>query len=99
MTESPFRHKQPTKPLLSGLRNLYDYCDIQRRAAARAFLAGVDASDLTFHTNLRRNRMGANRTKRLSLNLVVGEYLHITGLTLSDAHGALQVVENLKKTW
>jgi hypothetical protein len=93
MTESPFPHKL----ILGSFRNLNHYSDIQGRAAARAFLAGGDAWKFTLHNNLRRNRMGANRTKRLSLNLVVGEHFHNSGLTLSDAFTAPQVVENWKK--
>ena len=70
---------------LGGLRNLYHHGDVQRRRATWTSLAGRYASIPAPQVDLRRHRMGADRTVNLPLDVILNECLHGFSLTSSDA--------------
>jgi len=71
---------QPTLALvrtrLCGFRNLYYHGDVQRRRATRTSLARRHARVPALQVDVRRHRMGADRTMDLPLDSILTEYFH-----------------------
>ena len=77
---------------LGGLRDLYHHGDVQRRRASWTSLAGRYASKPAPQVDLRRHRMGTDRTMDLPLDVIRDECFHGLCLTSSDAKLVPRVV-------
>ena len=70
---------------LGGFRNLHHHGDVQRRRAAGTSLAGCHARIPAPQVDVRRHRVGADRTMDLPLDVIRNECFHGLCLTSSDA--------------
>lgn len=77
---------------LSSFRYLHYDRHVQGGAAARAPLSGRDARALILQVDVRRHRMGADRTVDMTHSLIRQERLHDLHLILSDALSPARVL-------